>query len=468
MKKFLIIITSICIAGLSIPFVSMIFRPTTETTDNRKLAEFPNIAKPDGSLNGEFFSGFESWFADHFAFRNELIYADARIQNDVFKVSNVEGVISGNDGWMFYKSTLNDYLGTQRLSAREIYNIAHNLSLANDYVKENGSRLLVTAPANKNTLYGKYMPYYDSYKVDETHNMDLLGPMLKEMGVPYADLINEFKGEEDVLYLKTDSHWSNKGAVLAYNFLMDSLGLEHDDYSNVEVKKERREQGDLSKMMYTFYGAREENYYYNIPQSFEYVGEGNDVEDMRLETKSNGLNGSLLMFRDSFGNTLIPIIANQFKECRFTKETAYSLEKQMESGNQDIVIFEKAERNVGQFMEMPPVIPAPLYDGQDAAALKNTEIKEKLETKTLIKSLNLDYNYFEISGEIEQGLPDTKSDILVQVNDTIYKAYHTGEKSFVIYLKKDNVSFPAEVKVFVSGPSTYPVDVKTFNIEDTE
>ena len=70
MKKFLIVFITICISVLAVPLVAMIFRPTTESTDNRKLAQFPAVTKPDGSLNVAFFSGFDSWFSDHFAFRN--------------------------------------------------------------------------------------------------------------------------------------------------------------------------------------------------------------------------------------------------------------------------------------------------------------------------------------------------------------------------------------------------------------
>ena len=130
MKKFLTVFIVVGISIMAVPFVAMIFRPTTETTDIRKQADFPRVTDPKGGLNLGFFTGYENWFKDHFALRNELIAADAGIQNGIFKVSNVDGVISGKDGWMFYSSTLNDYLGTDRLSDREIYNVAHNLSIA--------------------------------------------------------------------------------------------------------------------------------------------------------------------------------------------------------------------------------------------------------------------------------------------------------------------------------------------------
>ncbi|MBE6715202.1 MAG: hypothetical protein E7575_08020 [Ruminococcaceae bacterium] len=448
MKKFLLGFIIACISILLIPLVVMAFRPTNESTDNRRLAEFPSVVDADGGPNLAFFTGFESWFKDHFAFRNELIYADAKIQNDIFKVSNVDNVISGKDGWLFYTSTLKDYLGTDRLSDREIYNIAHNISIAYDYVKGKGSNFILTVPANKNTLYGEYMPYYDSLKVDTTQNTDVLAPLLEAKGIPYADLIKGFKEEDEVLYLKTDSHWSNKGAVLAYNIIMDGLGLAHDDYSQAQVTGIVGEGGDLSKMMYTFYGDKEDNPVYAIEQNYEYQGNFKSVEDGRIETKGTGENGRLLMFRDSFGNTLVPLIANEFGECFFTRENLYSLERYVEEKKPDTVIFEKVQRNIEEFITMPPIISAPVYEG---AALDGPEFEDKKvadDSQVSVKPLEAAANYYEISGTVSRDMLETETEILVNVNGVTYRAYHTGEDTFCVYIKKDVLSLPADIKVF--------------------
>lgn len=448
MKKFLLGFIIACVSALLIPLVAMSFRPTNESTDNRRLAEFPSAANADGGPNLAFFTGFEDWFKDHFAFRNELIYADAKIQNDVFKVSNVENVISGKNGWLFYTSTLKDYLGTDRLSDREIFNIAHNISIACDYVSGKGSKFLLTVPANKNTLYGEYMPYYDSLKVDTAQNTDELAPLLEAKGIPYADLIKGFKEEDEVLYLKTDSHWSNKGAVLAYNIIMDGLRLAHDDYSRAEAAGSAKEAGDLSKMMYTFYGEKEENPVYAIEQNYEYQGNFKSVEDGRIETKGTGGNGKLLMFRDSFGNTLVPLIANEFGECFFTRENLYFLERYMEEKKPDTVIFEKVQRNIGEFMTMPPIITAPVYEGTALDGAEPTAVQVADGSQVSVEPLEAAADYYEISGTVSRDMLKTGTEILVNVNGITYRAYHTGEDAFCVYIKKDALSLPADVKVF--------------------
>ena len=468
MKKFLIVFIVICVSVLAVPLVFMMFRPTVESTDNRKMASFPNVTTAEGAVNTGFFSGFENWFNDHFAFRNELIYADARIQNDIFKVSNVENVISGKEGWLFYTSTLKDYLGNDRLSDREIYNIAHNLSLAYDYIKDRNSNFVLTIPANKNTLYGEYMPYYYSYVVDSTHNTDALKPLLEEKGIPYADLINSFKNEAEILYMKTDSHWNNKGAVLAYNTIMDTLGVSHDDYSGAESKERSEETGDLSRMMYTFYGKKEGNYIFNIEPNYEYQGNFKSVEDGRIETKGQGENGKLLMFRDSFGNTLVPLIANCFSEGFFTRENLYSLEKYIEEKKPDTVIFEKVERNLEEFITMPPIISAPVYEGSETVSQEGAELETDDGLDISVKTLESDTNYYEISGSLYPDMYKTNTDILIKINGKTYRAYHIKDNGFAVYLKKESVTFPAETEILVKDESIKSVKTKTFNINSIQ
>ena len=84
-----------------IPSVGMLFFPTTQTTENRAMAESPNLFTEEGALNNAFIQDFESYFTEHIALRNPMIYMDATIQTGIFGESNVSGVISGTDGWLY-------------------------------------------------------------------------------------------------------------------------------------------------------------------------------------------------------------------------------------------------------------------------------------------------------------------------------------------------------------------------------
>ncbi len=451
MKKYLIFIIA-CVAVCLLPFAGMAVCPTTESTENKAMSAFPSLGIQEGSLNLNLFQELEEYFNEHFAFRNELIYADAKIQTCVFQVSNADTVTYGKDGWLYYSSTLGDYLGYNRMSDRQIYNMAHNISLVQEYVEEKGSDFVLAIPPNKNTLYGEYMPYYDSYIVDHTHNVDLLTPKLREFGVLYADLPKLFRNENEILYLKRDSHWNTKGAVMAYNCMMDTLGYAHKNYGDSSVIRTKDEDGDLNRMLYTFYGEKELNYRYDIEQAYTYTNDVKSVEDVWIETEGGTGNGTLLMFRDSFGNTLIPLIADQFQKAWFTKEVPYGLESLMEQYDPDTIVFEKVERNLSEYINMPPIISAMKEDVSKTAKYLESD------TTVSIESSEYDFNYYKISGSVEETLLEEETDIVVRINDTYYKAYHIDSNGYAVYIKKKNIQdYPVEVEVLTKDQGIYRV-----------
>ncbi len=444
MKKHSFLFLLLCLALCLAPLAGMLVYPTTVSTDNRPLTAFPSPTDRDGGANLAFFQQAEASFNDHFAFRNELIYADALLQSRLFGMSSVENVIVGREGWLYYASTLDDYLGLKPMSARELNNLAHNLSLVARYVEARGADFLFCVPPNKNTLYGAWMPDWAAGIVESEHNMERLAPLLREAGVPYADLLALFRAQDEILYLKRDSHWSNKGAALAASYLLDSLGCPHEDYAALPVVRVKDDDGDLNRMLYTLYGERSVNYRYELPQRYHYVGDGVTVQDGQIDTEGGRAGASLLMFRDSFGDTLIPLLANEFSRARFSKEVPYALESGMDRLSPAYVIVEKVERNLREYLTMPPILSAPKTEADLSAA-------EPVEAEAAMQLAPCEYDsaYLSLSGELDGALLGEKTGILLRVGDTVYEAYHTGENGFLLYLKADALRLPVRVQILL-------------------
>ena len=282
MKKQLIAFVAACLVLCMIPSVGMLFCPTTQTTENRAMAPKPALTDQDGNLNQQVFREFETYFNEHMALRNQMVYADASIQSGLFQESNVSGVICGTDGWLYYSSTLDDYLGRNAMSDRELYNLAHNFALIQEYLQQRDIDFMLTVAPNKNTLYGEHMPYYDSYVVEKDRNAQRLQPLLEEQKVSYLDLFTLFRLQEEVLYLKQDSHWNQKGACLVYNAIMDYFALEHQDYSTVTPQPVETADGDLNRMLYSFYGPAETDYDYGLKPSYTYANNA-DIGELTQE-----------------------------------------------------------------------------------------------------------------------------------------------------------------------------------------
>ena len=452
MNKKLCVFIAICLVLCMIPSVGMIFFPTTQSTENKAMAEAPKLLTEDGKFNELVLQDCGEYFAEHIALRNQMIFADAKIQTGLFSESNVSGVIYGENDWLYYTSTLDDYLGRAPMSERDLYNLSHNFSIIQEYLHERKINFVFTVPPNKNTLYGENMPYYYNSELEFEHNAVRLEPYLAEQKINYISLFDLFEEQDEVLYLKRDSHWNMKGACLAYNSIMDSLSVKHEDYSKTEPTVEKNANGDLNKMLYSFYGETEENYNYNLPENYKYVNDVKGVEDGWIITENKSGNGTLLMFRDSFADTLIPFISNEFETAYYSKGQPNAMERYIEEDAPDCVVVEKVERNITDYLDTPPVITPP------GAELTSDILITKTDSDVKIESCMYDGNYYVISGTVDAERIDTRSDIVVCVNDVMYRAYHTGENEFSLYLKKSIFTDSADIQVYVvTGDNTVRV-----------
>ena len=349
----------LCMALCLIPTVGMPFFATNETIGNESETPFPSVTTEEGGFNSSFLPELGAYYEKHFAFRPQFIDTDARIQSKLFAVSNLDTVTVGSSDWLYYSSTLDDYLGRNTLSQREINGIVHNLGLVQEYVESQGSQFLFMVAPNKNTLYPENMPYYYDVKASDEHNRDLLHKALADSEVNYLDLFSLFQSQDETLYFKQDSHWNNKGALMVYNASLDALEKRHDDYSAAEEKRVKDHYGDLAKMLYPAAQQAEYDYEYAIDASYSYVTPTKSVEDPLIITENPSASGSLYMYRDSFGNSLLPFFANAYENARFTKSKPINVALDNMNGMADTVIFEIVERNVSWFVESPPVIPSP-------------------------------------------------------------------------------------------------------------
>lgn len=467
-----VVFTAVCMILCMIPFVGMTFARTDTTTENKTLAKLPALQNEDGTVNMDFLGGLGAYFEDHFAFRPQLVTADSMVQSRVFDVSNIDTVIYGTDGWLYYASTLDDYLGQNTLSDRAIYSAAHNLSLMQQYVNGQGADFLLAIPPNKNSLYGKNMPYYDKRKVSSDKNIDALVPQLEEQKVSYLDLFSLFEEKDEVLYLQRDSHWNNEGALMVYQAIFDALDMEHGSYDSVDITRARNEVGDLNRMLYPIGAEPEWNTDYKYDSTYEYTLENTaGVEDPVIRTYNEYGSGSLLMFRDSFGNTLLPLAANAVEYGYFYKTMPYDIAALMEDFRPDAVVVEKVERNIRDFAELPPIMPG--------LAVELGNAKDVSADCTLdLHSSEVNVLYYEVAGIIDENFADVDSDIYVRIrqgaSDVAYEAFTVADEEsdygYLLYLPRSEVDEGAlTASVYVQkGGELLCIQSQDFWIEENE
>lgn len=445
MKKTVnIVFIVICMIICVLPFAGMTAYRTDTTTENKTLAAAPKLSK-DGSINLNYFEELAAYFEDHFAFRQELVSADAWVQSKIFKVSNVDTVLVGTDGWLFYTDTVDDYLKRNTMTERQAFNTVNNLRLLQEYVAGKGAQFLFTVAPNKNSLYDSNMPYYVNLKAGEVKNIDVLAPKLIEAGISYVDLFEPFEQNAETLYLKRDSHWNNKGAALAYNTILDSLMVEHETYEAVKAVREETAYGDLNTMLYPLIAKPEWDYYYQYENNWSYTTADEDVEAAWIETESTKGEGNLLMFRDSFGNTLLPLMAEQFEKASFSKATPYRIAEFMEKCNPELVIAEKVERNLDEFMKEPPIMQGPEIEitellenlsiametkisGPEIGNLEGQEDGGSMDKMIRIQESMDDTEYWVVSGVLDEETIEPEERIYIRLTNHKYYSSDSNEK----------------------------------------
>ncbi|MFQ9557287.1 MAG: alginate O-acetyltransferase AlgX-related protein [Blautia sp.] len=127
-------------------------------------------------------------------------------------------------------------------------------------MQQNGSQFVLMVIPNKNTLYDEAMPY--CVKPGDTSNLERLTELLTERGVEFIDVKELFRMKRKC-YISIEFSLDNKGAVFAYNALMEKLGREHETYLNVPYELEKSHVGDIDEMLYPFGFELEEEYVYD-------------------------------------------------------------------------------------------------------------------------------------------------------------------------------------------------------------
>ena len=440
MKKgkliYCILLFAICLC----PSLGMLVTKQETSSENRQLSEFPSPKTEEGKINVEWLSQAGDYFQEHFAFRNELVTGNALLHGRLLETSTADGVIQGKNGWLYYKDSLDDYLGQDLLSDRSLFNIAHMLSMTQQALEEKGVNFLFTIAPNKNSLYGDNMPYYDKLKVSDQTNRENLESWLTTEKVAYADLYQALMEEDEVLYHARDSHWNNKGAALAADVLMDALGKDHDSYEGESYTVRRDYTGDLDTMLYPLASTADDEIYYDKETTYATVEEIQSNFDPRITTVNPVKEGSLVMYRDSFGNALLPYMADAYANAYFSRGIPYQL-MDVETHSADTVIIERAERFLPEMSQFPPVLTA-----KEISLTENEELQGSdgaVDVKIKPQGMTA-----QLSGRIKEGLLDTDSRIYLKVNGSVYEAFpmdvkvgeNLDDNGFCLYLPSELVA----------------------------
>ena len=393
---------------------------------NEQLASFPELRKEDGNFNTGILNEFADYFADHFGFRHEMITLNDWLTEAAFKTLDSNSVLLGKDSWLFYKSTLEDYTGTNLFTARQSYAAAHVLGLMQEYCEQNGIDFCFTIAPNKNSMYSSQMPA--RYAAASVRNAQLLKQQMEQQNVRYMDLFEVLSNSKEQLYYRLDSHWNMRGAQLAAQALLKELKGCEVEFDSFVTGKKLPHTGDLYEMVYPAGSEIEQDTVYDF--TYQYDEKFHSADDITIYTKNSEADGSVFVYRDSFGINLHPFLAQSYGSACFSRNMPYRLTAVTEE-QPDVLLVELVERNLNWLLERAPELPAPERTAVPAADT-GARLKAQREDSRMEDT-------FCLTGSLSGQSVDDDSPVYILTETAAYEASPCGEgeQPFTAYLPQN-------------------------------
>lgn len=309
-----------------------------DKNENRRLVAWPEVsikAFYDGTLTEDL----ENFFNDRFFGRQALLSLHNNLS--FFGGSGEKGrlenarAIEGNNGWVFYKGERSIELYQNKLlySDEQYKIIKEHLVTQKQWLNAHDVAYFCIIAPNKEDMYGEYLPGIKKLQFQDTDRIGLLMKYLEANNAecipvfPYNALQAAKTHDDNLLYYKTDTHWSELGAYIGYLELMKQV---KEQYPNLEIlaeddmsfaKTKQYDNGDLANMLGADYTEQMKDVHYIVPEPingwhYEVVEEEKN-ESGRLDFfRTINPNGKLkvMVFRDSFTTALSPYLSETFHE----------------------------------------------------------------------------------------------------------------------------------------------------------
>ena len=290
-------------------------------TERRKLASFPELSL-ETLADGSFMTDFEKYTLDQFPFRDKFRTMKSWVSESVLRKSDNNDIYIAEGHAVKMEYPLKeDSLGHALEKFEKIYE---------QYLKESGSEIYLSVIPDKNY-----------YMAEESGHLSMDYERLFEQmqeGMPYAEFIavHDLLSAED--YYKTDVHWRQEKITDVAERLAEVMGaeligqyeektLENDFYGVYFGQSALNLPGE--KLHYLTNDGLERctvfNYENNQTTGIYHLekADGNDpyeiflsgpVSLLTIENPMTKSEKELIVFRDSFGSSLIPLLAEGYQK----------------------------------------------------------------------------------------------------------------------------------------------------------
>ena len=166
---------------------------------------------------------YDKYLEDHIGFRTRYIRFFNTIDFHLFKKSHANGVLIGENNFLYEERYINSYLGRNYIEEKTLFEKAIKTKLVQDSLAAHGVHFLVITAPGKGWYYPEYLPK-PYYKIQKTNtNYEFMTVKFKELGINNIDFNSLFVLMKDTvfypLFPKCGVHWS----YASMQYVVDSI-----------------------------------------------------------------------------------------------------------------------------------------------------------------------------------------------------------------------------------------------------
>lgn len=333
--------------------------PKTETisyAENRKLAEKPAFSS-EKLFSGKYFKEYDAYFSDHFLMRDRFVTVAKEIQSyagmqssDVGRIimTHGENVVSTQSGSGSSKANQPNPTNIFFLEDRAMTIFKFNQHNADLYVKSyNDLVSKIPTDVKVTTFLAPDSIEFSTFKQtkgiadSQREALDYYKSRLDPRTI-FIDAIPAIDAhKEEYIYFRTDHHWTQRGAYYGYTAFAKAHGFEPIPLDEFKASKGEGFLGSRYKLNNALEPYPDYIEYFehpNLPEFKTQISKNNALKEttmiipyfLKTDAKyatfmggdhplalidSPNKNGQvLLMLKDSFGNPLIPFLAQHYEK----------------------------------------------------------------------------------------------------------------------------------------------------------
>lgn len=344
----------IFLAFIGVFFILNLVLPDRQFSEqeNRYLQMKPEFSFKS-LFSGDYTSKFETYTTDQFTFRDEWITLKAASELALGKQEN-------NDVHLCENGTLIEGYERPESSALDA-----NMSALNTLVENTDAEVYFALIPDKSDLYASLLPK----NAPNDSEKEVIDYCYAQSNATNVDMYSALGAHTDeYIFYRTDHHWTSLGAYYGFSALAESMGFDYpalDSYADRHVISEEFYGTTWSSSGFSWVGPDTMEIFVNEPEGLKVTSypEGSPVEGKLydfsfLEKKDKystfmggncplheivtGTEGkpSLLIIRDSYTDSLLPLLLDDFSEIHVLDLRYYraSLKSYIEQNDFDSVL----------------------------------------------------------------------------------------------------------------------------------